>query len=330
LAAHSSAPVAERLRRATSGRVVVIGGANTDVIGLSDGPLIERDSNPGRVRLSSGGVARNIAENLARLGVTTHLVTVFGGDHNARELMEECRSLGIGIDGSLVAADLPGPVYLAIHDERGDMALGLNDMRALECLTSDALSSAPCRALLDSADLVIADGNVPAESLGWLADNVDAPLMIDPVSVAKAPRVAPLVPRLAAVTPNALEAGVLLGREVRNRDQARVAARDLVAAGVGAAFVTCGSFGVAFAQGESAGLVPAPAVERVSSATGAGDAFSAGIALSLLAEIPAREAVGVGSVLADLALRSERTVSEEVTLDTLLQRIASSTAEARS
>lgn len=316
-----SAAIAQ-LIDASEKRVVLVGGANTDVIGLAGGKLVPRDSNPGHVRLSSGGVARNIAENLARLGAATHLITAFGADHNARELAEECRSAGIDVQASVVAGELPGSVYLAIHDEGGDMAVAINDMRALERLTVEELSTSERRTLLDSADLVIADANVPAEALDWLVRSVCSPVLVDPVSVAKAPRVAPLLPFLAAVTPNASEAGVLLGREVRNRDQAQTAARDLVAAGVGVAFVTCGSFGVAFADAETSGLVSAPVVDHVSSATGAGDAFAAGAAWGMLAGVGVREAAAFGSALAAFALQSERTVSDEIALESVARAIA--------
>ena len=48
--------------------IAVIGSANMDIGGYPEGPLAAGDSNPGRVRLSVGGVGCNIARNLALLG----------------------------------------------------------------------------------------------------------------------------------------------------------------------------------------------------------------------------------------------------------------------
>ena len=47
--------------------VAVLGGCNMDITGYSFDNLKERDSNPGKIEYSSGGVGRNICENLARL-----------------------------------------------------------------------------------------------------------------------------------------------------------------------------------------------------------------------------------------------------------------------
>ena len=50
---------------------VVCGGVNIDIGAHSFAPLRDRDSNPGRVELSLGGVGRNIAHNMRLLGVPT-------------------------------------------------------------------------------------------------------------------------------------------------------------------------------------------------------------------------------------------------------------------
>ena len=62
------------------GYIAGIGGANMDIHGRSDRQLIMRDSNPGSLHTSLGGVCRNICENLARLGETVRLITVVGDD----------------------------------------------------------------------------------------------------------------------------------------------------------------------------------------------------------------------------------------------------------
>ena len=53
--------------------VAGIGGANIDIHGQSTAPIVMRDSNPGAMHLSPGGVNRNILENLCRMGVSTEM-----------------------------------------------------------------------------------------------------------------------------------------------------------------------------------------------------------------------------------------------------------------
>lgn len=292
-------------------RVVVLGGANTDVIGVSAATLLARDSNPGAIRTSPGGVGRNIAENLARMGVAVELVTAFGDDEAGRALMASCRARGIGITGSMLVADLPGAHYLAVMDERHDMAVAVNDMRVLDRLTPDALAVSERAELILAADLVVVDANLSAESIEWLAGLVRAPMVLEPVSAAKVARAAGVLSRFAAITPNPLEAAVLLGHEVAGLDGALEAARELVGLGVGSAFVTCGAEGASWADATSSGLLPAPDVE-VANASGAGDAFCAGVAYALLEQAGARAAGRLGTALAGFALADADTVSRTV------------------
>ena len=58
--------------------IVVVGGVNMDIGAVSAAPLVARDSNPGRVTTSLGGVGRNIAHNLCLLGEQVSMVTVLG------------------------------------------------------------------------------------------------------------------------------------------------------------------------------------------------------------------------------------------------------------
>ena len=292
--------------------VVVVGGANTDVVGVSAHALVARDSNPGSIRTSPGGVGRNVAENLVRLGVGVEFVTAFGDDDAGRALRASCRVRGIGTATSLVAADLPGAHYLAVLDERHDMAVAINDMRVLDRLTPEVLAEPERAQLLLAADLVVVDANLPAETLEWLAVAVRAPILLEPVSAAKTCRASGILARLAALTPNTLEAAALLGHDVSGIDEAQRAACELVALGARSAFVTCGAAGVAWADANGSGVVEAPVVE-VANASGAGDAFCAGVAYALLARGGARTAAKLGTVLAGFALADEDTVSRSIT-----------------
>jgi pseudouridine kinase len=261
--------------------------------------------------MSSGGVGRNIAENLARLGVDVDLVTGLGGDHNAEQLASGCRDAGVGLDAAYVADELPGSLYLAILDEGGDMALALNDMRALERLTPSVLAERA--GIFAHADLVVIDANPQPESLEWIASEIAAPLLLDPVSAAKAPRAKSILGSLAALKCNALEAAALLGSEVPTSHlRIENAAERLLALGVGTVYVTAGPDGVHYADGTDSGWVGAPKV-GVANATGAGDAFSAGVALGMLEGLSARRCALLGTALAGFTLSSEHTVNRSIT-----------------
>ncbi len=295
------------------GPVTVIGGANTDILGFVERPFIARDSNPGRVRTSAGGVGRNIAENLARLGVVTRLVTALGEGPEADALASGCA--GIGIDVRAVpAAGLPGSRYLALMDENGDLALAVNDMRVLDEVTPAALDAHA--AALDDAAAIVLDANLPAETLAHVAARwAGTPLFLDTVSVAKGPRASGLLGALHTLKTNELEAAALAS----TAPGAVGAAVDaLLAAGAPRVVVTGGIAGALFASAEERLRFVPPPVHAVS-ATGAGDAFMAGLVYAELAGFDTTHAAAFSSAMAAMALMSEATVSEQIAEGAVLE-----------
>jgi len=292
--------------------VLVIGGANTDIIGTPGRELLPGDSAPGHVRRSPGGVGRNIAENLARIGVSASLLSAFGTDANGAALAQECRDVGIDTTPSLAVDDVPGSIYLAILQADGDLALAINDMRAVDRLTVAVLRER--RAHLASARLVVLDTNLPKATIEWIAENSTAPVLVDATSCPKAPKVLGVLPRVHTLKLSALEAGTLVGRDLQDESDAAKAAGELLALGVGRIFITLGARGAVAADGTGCIHVPAPCVD-VLDVTGAGDAFSAGVAFAMLSDMPLSGAAALGSAMAALTLSSDRTVSESINLE---------------
>ena len=103
--------------------VVVVGGANVDVKARSSVRAVARTSNPGSARLSSGGVGRNIAENLARLGTTTHLVSAVGDDPLGDQLVRSTAEAGVGVE-HVARLDRPTGSYTARAIEAVKSKLG--------------------------------------------------------------------------------------------------------------------------------------------------------------------------------------------------------------
>jgi pseudouridine kinase len=285
---------------------VVVGGANTDIIGFSDNALIGQDSNPGRVCVSSGGVGRNIAENLARVGVRTKLLTAFGGDGNAEQLSAGCKDAGIDVSHSLTVEDLPGSVYLAIADEYGTMELGLNDMRSLERIIPEALQSlAP---VLAQAAVIVLDTNVGPRTLDWVCSvGADVPIVLDPVSVTKSVRALSCLPHLHTLKANEIEARALIGDALSPEESIGRVSQMLLSAGVFRVMITMGAEGVHLAQANETEWIAAPAVEVVSD-TGAGDAFAAGVAWGAMMGSSLTETARLATAMAALTLKAESTV----------------------
>lgn len=140
-----------------SAYVCVVGAVNLDICGCPEKKLIFRDSNPGAVTLTPGGVGRNIAHDLRLLGVEVKFLTAFGGDSHAQLLRNDCVELGMDLSCAL---DVPGgrtSTYLYITDERGEMQLGLSDTDISAAITPNYLQRH--LDVLDGAAAVVLDGN---------------------------------------------------------------------------------------------------------------------------------------------------------------------------
>ncbi|HSK67781.1 MAG TPA: PfkB family carbohydrate kinase, partial [Candidatus Limnocylindria bacterium] len=252
-----------------SPRVLVIGGMNADVLATCEGEYREGDSVPGRLALRPGGVGRNVAAALAAHGARVELLTALGTDGNSNTLRASCAALGIGLSLSLTVPG-PSPAYVAIHSRDGRMRAAVNDMAALEAITPECLEGMAGE--LSSFDACVLDANLREDTLVKAAHILRCPLVADPVSAAKAPRLSRILPRLHAVKPNLLEALAMTGRE-----DAEGAAARLLGMGVRRVFISLGPEGVYWADGTTQGRVPVHAV-LTASETGAGDAMTAGIA----------------------------------------------------
>ena len=301
--------------------VAVVGGVNMDIGAVSAGALVARDSNPGHVTTSLGGVGRNIAHNLCLLGQHTAMVTVMGDDDFGRRVQENARDIGLDLSASAVLPDCRTGTYLYIAGPDGDMALAVNDMDIYQRMTPDFLRQR--LDFINGADLVVLETNLPEDSIRWLCDNCRAPILADPVSTIKAEKLRPVLGKLAALKPNRLEAELLSGMSIRTREDAAQAARKLLDTGLGAVYISLGAEGI-YAADRSGDTAWVPCARcTVANATGGGDAVAAALAARMvrgdsLAET-ARWAVGAGA----LACEAETTINPAMcwdNIETILNR----------
>jgi len=300
--------------------VVVVGGANMDVKAHSGRAVELRTSNPGTTTTTPGGVGRNIAENLARLGSPTHLVAPVGRDAFGDEVLAATRAAGVLVD-HLVATPEPTGTYLAVLDDAGELVVAVSSMRATDRLTVDQLVRS--RDLLVHADLVVLDGNVPEEPATWVLDQAAAggvPVVLDPVSVAKArPLATMLSPErpVLALTPNLDELAAIVGEPVaQTRAAIARAARGLHERGVEHVWVRRGAGGSLLSSAAAGAratvtVLPAPRVEVVD-VTGAGDSMTAAFVHALLRGDSPVDAARFGQAAAALTVASDRTVRPDL------------------
>lgn len=297
----------------------MLGAAGIDVVGRLESDLNPAASNPARIRRSYGGVARNIAENLARLGQPVRLITVLGEDRTGSELLDHTAASGVDTSAVIRTPAYPSGFYMAILDRSGRLQLAVDDMRALEEITPHYLKEH--ESLFKSSSLVFVDANLPVKTLrtaASLARRAKIPICADTASFTLAERLIKFLPRYYLVTANSKEAGVLTGLsfEASDRDTAMEAARNLVNQGVRIALVTLAEYGVVYATSETTGHISAIRT-RITDPTGAGDAMTAAVLFALLNEIELDDAIRLGVSAASLTLRHPGSVYPNLSLEGL-------------
>ncbi len=248
--------------------ILCFGGATLDRKYRSRAPLVAGSSNPSEAHVSAGGVARNVCETLARLGVRSGLATLVGDDDAGRRIVEDLAALGVGVGAVRVLGGGRTAEYVAVLDADGSLALGLADMAILDCFeVADIDRLAP---LLPQLRWLFADCNLPAPVLARLIAHAEGAawrLAIDPVSVAKAERLPASLAGIGLLVLNRDEAAALTGST-----DAAAAVERLLARGAAAVVLTAGTEPLLIADAVGTAVLPV-AEAAVADVTGAGDAL---------------------------------------------------------
>lgn len=295
----------------------VVGGVNVDIGGFSRAPLTARESNPGAVRLSLGGVGRNIAHNMALLGLRVSLLTALGGDPFAARIASSCKELGIDLSLALRVPEAQSSTYLFLAGPEGDMALAVSDMEIYRRLTPAVLAER--MAALNRASALVLDTNLPAETIQYLCEHAEAPIFADPVSSAKADKLRPVLGRLHSLKPNRLEAELLSGVKIDDEHALNRAADTLLDTGLRRVYLSLGADGVLAADAQARLRLPAPK-GRVVNTTGCGDAFMAALVWAQLHGEGLEGSARAGLRAAALTMAAEGTISPRLSAEALAEK----------
>ncbi|QNA88104.1 winged helix-turn-helix transcriptional regulator [Massilia sp. Dwa41.01b] len=261
--------------------ILCVGAANLDRKLRANGTLVMGTSNPASGVESFGGVARNIAENLARMGAPVSLITAVGNDSSGRALLAHAESVGIDTRGTLKLDDAGSGTYTAVLDGEGQMLVALADMALYDRITPAFLDMRQQQRA--GASLIVADLNLTMDAIATLQrDAARDSISVVLVAVSE-PKMNRLPKSLAGVRLLILNEGELatrVGRDLPGEAELAAACREVQAQGAEDVVVTLGARGVLFTSGGAVERLQAPPAQVVD-VTGAGDAFAAAVVLSL-------------------------------------------------
>ncbi|MDM4761837.1 ribokinase [Galbitalea sp. SE-J8] len=254
--------------------IVVVGSINADLT-----VRVPRLPEPGETltgtdfRIAWGGKGANQAAAAAALGARTLLVGAVGDDENGAGSLADLRERGVDISFVEIGGEHTGVAVIQVDAAAENtiaIVAGANATVSAE-LVSDALARIEGTAVvvsnLEVPDAAVERAAEDAERRGWA-------FVLNPAPAR--PLSAELVARTTVITPNATEFDVLGGADVLGAAQAIV--------------VTRGADGCDIRVGDALTRVPAASARPVDT-TGAGDAFTAGLAVALLEGRPLDDAV---------------------------------------
>eukprot|EP01006_Ploeotia_vitrea_P025309 TRINITY_DN58192_c0_g1_i1.p1 TRINITY_DN58192_c0_g1~~TRINITY_DN58192_c0_g1_i1.p1 ORF type:complete len:379 (-),score=12.29 TRINITY_DN58192_c0_g1_i1:812-1948(-) len=204
--------------------VVVVGGVARDVIAMLNTSDVDNSKTPGKVVVSHGGVGRNIAENLVRMGLRAFLISAVGKDADGKSVKHHLRSLRSQLaEGVCEVPDARTATFVGVM-QNGEQTVGVSDFVLFD--------THPTATWIDNFqkhfsanNVIVVDTNLPIESLQHvckLAYKNKCRTLLEPVSTTKCkkPVAAGILQYLSVITPNELEV-VHLHNEILAMKQAQ-------------------------------------------------------------------------------------------------------------
>lgn len=293
--------------------VVIIGGTNIDIQGFPKDKLILKDSNIGNVKMSLGGVARNIGENLTKLGINTKLISIIGDDAYGKMILDHSMEIGLNVDNTLALDGENTSIYLSILNEMGDMEIAISSMDIYDKMDIDFIKSH--KETIEKARLCIIDTNVPKETIEYIVKNFKGvDYFLDTVSTGKTKKVKDLIGYFHTIKPNKIETEMLTGIKLDNDDDLLRASKYLHDKGVKRVFITLGENGVFYSDGVNTGHKKPPKL-KIINATGAGDAFVAALAYGYYHNIKIADLADLAIYASVVALSHEDTINPNMSIE---------------
>ncbi|MGL4772150.1 MAG: carbohydrate kinase family protein [Clostridium sp.] len=290
--------------------VLVIGASIVDIIGFSRSKYKEKDSIPGNIKISLGGVCRNISENMARVGVETEFISILGNDEQGRNMLDHSRMIGFSMENSLMLEEGCTPTYMAILDESGEMVSAVVDMESLDEMDSEFVDSK--KDIICNAEYTILDAD-NAELLEYILTTYEGKtkFVLDPVSAAKAEKIKHLIKYFHTIKPNRYEAEILSGMEIKNDDDLKDVANYFLGLGIENVFISLDSDGIYYANQEECGKIKGKA-KIIKNTTGAGDSFVAGVGYGYTKKLSIKDTVKFAIAMSIITIAHEDTINPKM------------------
>lgn len=292
--------------------VVCLGAAIVDVFGFVPGNIIPGDKNPGgRVRISSGGAARNIAENLSRLGYGVKMLTVIGADSFGEKLMKDCNVAGMDMSHVKVVEGENTATYVCLMKDNGEMYAGMTDVNITKHQTVDYYKQHHHTIL--NAKAIVMTAETTDGVTAYLHETYPSiPIIGDVSTLGAIPRFQKNLSLYHTVKANSMEAEALTGITYQSEEDLGAISAAILQAGVKRVIITLGSDGVYYRDEHRIVRKKVKQVIKPVNSTGAGDAFTAGFVYCILRGDDIEDALSFAMAASVVALGHEQSINPNI------------------
>lgn len=287
--------------------ILVLGASIVDIIGFSNENYQRRDSIPGKIKISLGGVCRNIAENLGRVNVNTEFISIIGNDVNGNNILRNAEEVGYCMKHSLKLINECTPTYMAILNENGEMESAIVDMESLNKMEFSFIDSKAD--IIKNAEYVIIGSDSP-DLVEYLLVNFSkhTKFILDPVSATKALAIKHLIKYFHTIKPNRIETEALCGFKINNAEDLKRAAEYFQELGVENIFISLDEDGIYYKTKTEEGQISSEPVE-VKNVTGAGDSFVSGVGYGYMNNLSIKDTVKYAMAMSVITITHDDTIN---------------------
>lgn len=281
-------------------KALVIGTSFMDCKGRVRGSYDPIGRNVGSVELVRGGVGRNVAVNMAHLGVEVSFISSVDDSAFGNDILSALSEEGINSEGVAVVKSGGMGIWLAITDKNGELVSSVSQMPDTKYMEESFDKKG--EELLRTADFVVLEIDLGVSLVNKVkkcAAKYGKKIYSLPANLETAAEDRSVLAGLECFICNDIEAGVLLGTDIRSLTPYEVMGilkKRAHEIGAGLTVVTMAERGSVYCDTRSGECGMCDAVKtQVADTTGAGDSFCAGTISAIACGLPLKEALRTGS-----------------------------------
>jgi pseudouridine kinase len=241
------------------GKIAIIGEIRVKMTGSGYRQLNQNARTIADVWTDYTGTAISAAKQLKENGEDVMVVSAVGNDFIGKATKLDMNDKGMNTDFLKVVPGVATAAELETLNIIGDLDYLISGVEVNKFIDVELLESA--LAEINGCDLVVVDTSLTEEALNYIAENVTAPLFLDPGNDEDALKAKDIIGKFDIIKPNRAEASVLFGKDIFGEDELKAAADYFAEKGVKQIYITLSGGGVFYKNADSEGFIRPEKVE---------------------------------------------------------------------